>query len=308
MKIKILGSAAGLPSKTRHTQSFAIDLIEEINEYFLVDAGEALQHRILDTNIKPSKVTNIFITHLHGDHIFGLPGFLSSRAHQGGEGLPLTIYGPEGLKEWLEATFSLTSSHLNYPIDYVEVKHGDHFSINDFDVDVFLLEHNIDSFLYTFKEPDKKGALNKEKLISIGIKPGPRFKEIKNSDEFEHDGVKYLTNEFLGAPVPGRKLAIHGDTRVVTSSNYYQMIQDSDLIIHEATYLKREHEKAHQYFHSEIHDVLQNFSHSNYQNLILSHISNRYDEDDLKSIDNQLPDHINLASDYLEITIQRASR
>ena len=91
MKLIVLGSGAGLPSKDRNTQSIILDCVDEYNEYILFDVGEATQHRILNTHIKPSKIKNIFITHLHGDHIFGLPGFLSSRAFQGGQNIPLTI-------------------------------------------------------------------------------------------------------------------------------------------------------------------------------------------------------------------------
>lgn len=308
MKIVILGSGAGIPSKTRNTQSIAVDLIEEINEYFLVDTGEALQHRILNTNIKPSKVKNIFITHLHGDHIYGLPGFLSSRAHQGGEDIPLTIYGPKGIKEWVEISLAVTSSHLNYPIHYVEVAHGDVFEISNFIVETYRLDHNIDSYLYTLKEPAKKGSLDTEKLSSIGVRPGPVLKTIKESVEFEHEGTRYATESFLGAPIPGRKISIHGDTRVITSEAYYELIQDSELIIHEATYLQKEYEKAHQYYHSEIHDVLENLSQVNYKSLLVNHISNRYNEDDLKIIEDHLPENVHLAYDYLEITIPRVSR
>lgn len=308
MKITILGSGAGLPSKTRNTQSFIIDLVEEINEYFLVDTGEALQHRILNTNIKPSKIKNIFITHLHGDHIYGLPGFLSSRAHQGGEGVPLTIYGPVGLRNWLEVTFDITSSHLNYSINIIEVNHNDTFNINGFKVTSFLLEHNIDSYLYVFEEPEKKGSLNMEKLKGIGVHPGPVLKEIKESRSFEHEGVHYNTIDFLGAPIPGRKISVHGDTRVIDSVEYYSLIDESDVIIHEATYLSNENEKAHQYFHSEIHNVLENLSNVQYGQLLISHISNRYDEEDLINIQNCLPEHTYLTFDYMDITIQRSSR
>src|SRR5690625_3185570 len=179
MQFTVLGSGAGLPSKKRNTQSYILDLIDESNQYILIDAGEALQHQILHTNIKPSKVKNIFITHLHGDHIYGLPGFLSSRAHQGGEGKPLTIYGPKGLKEWLDVTFSVSETTLNYPIDFIEITDGDQFKIKNVDINVKRLNHNIDSFLYMFKEENQKGSLNVEKLKAEGIQPGPIYSEIK---------------------------------------------------------------------------------------------------------------------------------
>ncbi|MCG1009060.1 MBL fold metallo-hydrolase [Salinicoccus sp. ID82-1] len=308
MKFKVLGSGAGIPSRTRNTQSFVLDVVEEINQYFLIDASEALQHRILDTTIRPSKIKHIFITHLHGDHIFGLPGFLSSRAHQGGEGIPLVVHGPKGLEEWVEATFRTSSSHLNYPIQFNEVGHGDAFDVEGFTVTVRLLDHAIDSFLYVFEEPDKPGALKSEKLRDIGIRPGPVYKEIKSSDTFEHEGIIYETADFLNAPSDGRKIAVHGDTRVIRDKEYLALLDGADLIVHEATYLHGEQEKAHLYFHSEIDDVLMNLSQISYCQLLFSHISNRYDAEMVQQVEGQLAENIRIAHDFLEITIPRDSR
>ncbi|WP_411844362.1 MBL fold metallo-hydrolase [Salinicoccus sp. HZC-1] len=307
MKFTVLGSGAGIPSRTRNTQSYVLDAVEEINQYFLIDASEGLQHRILHTTVRPSKIKHVFITHLHGDHLYGLPGFLSSRAHQGGEDIPLTVYGPPGLKEWIDLTLKTSNSHLNYPIQYIEVSHNDQYEVEGFTIDTYLLEHTIDSYMYVFNEPEKLGKLNTDKLKSIGIKPGPLYKEIKDSVTFWHDGKTYNTKNFLSAPVPGRKVAVHGDTRVITQPDYLSLIDGSDLIVHEATYLDGEIEKAHMYFHSEIQNVLQNFSQIQYQKILFSHISNRYDEEDMEIIKGRLNENVFIAHDYLEITIPRIS-
>lgn len=308
MKFKVLGSGAGIPSRTRNTQSFILDAVEEINQYFLIDTSEALQHRILDTTIRPSKIRHVFITHLHGDHIFGLPGFLSSRAHQGGEGIPLVVYGPPGLEEWIEGTFRTSGTHLNYPIHFNEVADGDTFDVEGFKVSVQLLDHAIDSFLYVFEEPDKPGALKSDRLREIGITPGPIYKEIKSSETFEHEGIVYRTRDFLSTPTAGRKVAVHGDTRVIRRREYLDLLDGSDLIVHEATYLHGEQEKAHLYYHSEINDVLLNLSQISYGQLLFSHISNRYDAEMVHLVEGQLPDGVRIAQDFLEVTIPRDSR
>lgn len=308
MQFTVLGSGAGLPSKKSNTQSYILDVIDEINQYILIDAGEALQHRILHTNIKPSKVKNIFITHLHGDHIYGLPGFLSSRAHQGGENLPLTIYGPKGLEEWLTVTFEISKSRLNYPLDIIEVEHDSHIKIENFNISVYLLDHTIDSFLYVFMEENKKGALNTDKLKEIGIKPGPIYADIKNSTVFEYEGVSYNTEEFIGPEIKGRKISVHGDTRIISDNDYLSLIDNSDLIVHEATYLNGENEKAHQYFHSEISDVLNNFNNISYNHLLLSHLSNRYEDDFVSELDSDLPANVYLAHDFYQLPIPHSSR
>lgn len=308
MQFTVLGSGAGLPSKKSNTQSYILDVIDEINQYILIDAGEALQHRILHTNIKPSKVKNIFITHLHGDHIYGLPGFLSSRAHQGGENLPLTIYGPKGLKEWLTVTFEISKSRLNYPLNIIEVEHDSHIKIENFNISVYLLDHTIDSFLYVFMEENKKGALNTDKLKEIGIKPGPIYADIKNSTVFEYEGVSYNTEEFIGTEIKGRKISVHGDTRIISDNDYLSLIDNSDLIVHEATYLNSENEKAHQYFHSEVSDVLNNFNNISYNHLLLSHLSNRYEDDFLSELVSGLPANVYLAHDFYQLPIPYSSR
>ena len=101
MDIQFLGTGAGQPSKARNVSSLALKLLDEINEVWLFDCGEGTQNRILETTIRPRKVSKIFITHLHGDHIFGLPGFLSSRAFQANEEqTDLEIYGPQGIKSF----------------------------------------------------------------------------------------------------------------------------------------------------------------------------------------------------------------
>lgn len=307
MKFTVLGSGAGIPSRTRNTQSYILDVVEEINQYFLIDASEGVQHRILHTTVRPSKIKHVFITHLHGDHIYGLPGFLSSRAHQGGENIPLIIYGPPGLKEWIELTLKTSHSQLNYPVQYIEVSHNAQYEVEGFTVNVQLLDHTIDSYMYVFNEPEKLGRLNTEKLKSIGIEPGPLYKEIKNSTTFSHEGATYVTKEFLSNPIPGRKVSVHGDTRIIERPDYMALVDGSDLIVHEATYLEGEKEKAHLYFHSEIQNVLENFAQIDYRKILFSHISNRYDDEDIKLIKNTLDEHVNIAHDYMEITIPRIS-
>ena len=88
--------------------------MEERGTIWLFDCGEATQHQILHTSIKPSKIENIFITHLHGDHLYGLPGLLASRSFQGGES-KLTIYGPKGVKDYVETSLQVSGTYLKYP-------------------------------------------------------------------------------------------------------------------------------------------------------------------------------------------------
>ncbi|MED4550999.1 MBL fold metallo-hydrolase, partial [Bacillus licheniformis] len=115
MELLFLGTGAGIPAKTRNVTSVALKLLEERRSVWLFDCGEATQHQILHTSIKPRKIEKIFITHLHGDHVYGLPGLVSSRSFQGGEG-PLTVYGPQGIKTFLETALDVSGTHVTYPL------------------------------------------------------------------------------------------------------------------------------------------------------------------------------------------------
>src|SRR5699024_11705787 len=121
MDITFLGTGAGIPSKERNVTSIILDMLQEINELWMFDCGEATQHQILHTTLKPRKVKRIFITHLHGDHIFGLPGFLASRAFQANEEqTDLDVYGPVGIRSYILSSLRLSGARLPYRIHFHE--------------------------------------------------------------------------------------------------------------------------------------------------------------------------------------------
>ena len=115
MELEFLGTGAGVPAKHRNVSGLALKLLDERNAIWLFDCGEGTQMQILRTNIKPRKIEKIFISHLHGDHIFGLPGLLSSRSFQGGEE-PIIIYGPAGLENYVRTSLQVTKTRLAYPL------------------------------------------------------------------------------------------------------------------------------------------------------------------------------------------------
>src|SRR5699024_300769 len=145
MELIFLGTGAGVPSKNRNVSAIALTLLQELNEIWLFDCGEATQHQILNTSIKPGKISKVFISHLHGDHIYGLPGFLSSRSFQGGED-PLTVYGPKGIQNYIEVSLKTTGTHLTYPLQVVEYEEGELFSNDKFTVTCQKLKHRVPSY------------------------------------------------------------------------------------------------------------------------------------------------------------------
>ena len=179
MDLVFLGTGSGVPAKHRNVSSIALKLLDELNSIWLFDCGEATQHQILKTSVKPRKIDKIFITHMHGDHIYGLPGLLSSRAFQGGD-TPLTIYGPPGIRQYVSMSMKLSQSHVKYPIDYVEfTEEGKLFENSQFTVTVKRLRHGIPSYGFRIQEKDREGELMAEELKEIGVPFGPLFGQLK---------------------------------------------------------------------------------------------------------------------------------
>lgn len=275
LNLYFLGTGAGLPAKHRNVSSIALELLEERGSIWLFDCGEATQHRILYTNIKPAKIEKIFITHLHGDHIYGLPGLLGTRSFHGAES-PLVIYGPPGIKEFVEQTLKLSFTHLKYPLITKEIFDDETvFEDDQFIVKVKKLEHGIPSFGYRIIEKDLPGTLLADRLKEIGVKPGPIYKKLKNGETVQlADGRVLNGKDFLGPVKKGRIVSILGDTTYCKQS--VELSKDADVLVHEATFAKDEELLAYNYFHSTTVQAAQIALEANAKTLWLTHISSRY--------------------------------
>lgn len=275
MKIQFLGTGSGVPSTVRNLSSLALKLLDERNEIWLFDCGEGTQQRILKTTLKPRKVTKVFITHLHGDHIFGLPGFLSSRAFQGGD-TPLTIYGPKGIKDFVLTSLRVSQSHLRYPIFFHEIdKEGLIYSDDQFTVTCAKLSHGITSYGYRIEEAPYPGELLVEKLKADNVPAGPLYGKLKNGEIVTlPDGRTIDGNDYLGNEVKGRVVTILGDTR--QTKNSVILAENADVLVHESTFSKENQKIAYDYFHSSNMDAATIAKKANVKMLYLTHISSRY--------------------------------
>lgn len=306
MKLVFLGTGAGMPSKGRNVTSIALQLLEERGATWLFDCGEATQHQILHTSIRPRRIEKIFITHCHGDHIFGLPGLLSSRTFLGGEDL-LTIYGPKGLKDYVETSFKISGTYLKYPIHYVETTEGIVFEDDQFIVQAVELEHGIQSFGYQIIEKDLPGELNVEELKKIGVKPGPVYKFLKEGKTVTlEDGRALNGKDFIGPSKKGRRIAIAGDTRITDKSNL--LARGMDVLVHESTFADDETAHAYDYFHTTSTQIATVAKCEKIKTLYLTHISARYQgEASKKLLDEarEIFDHTYIANDFDEYEITR---
>ncbi|MBD8070365.1 ribonuclease Z [Bacillus sp. PS06] len=307
MELIFLGTGAGVPAKERNVSSVALQLLAERGTTWLFDCGEATQHQILYTPIKPRRIEKIFITHLHGDHIFGLPGLLGSRSFQSGE-TDLTVYGPKGLKEYILTSLSLSKTHLKYRLHIHEIeKEGTLFEDEEFKVIVKKLEHGIDSFGYRIVEKDLPGTLLVNELKKLAIPPGPIYQKIKAGEMVTLDDGRVINgNDFIGPSQKGRVITILGDTRYCENS--LELALDANILVHEATFCADDETLAYEYYHSTTSQAATIAKRANVKNLILTHISSRYQNEEVKRLEDEAKEIFpptSLASDLYTCNVGR---
>lgn len=309
MKLLFLGTGAGMPAKQRNVSSLALMLQQERNAVWLFDCGEATQHQILRTSLKPSKIEKIFITHLHGDHIFGLPGLLGSRSFQGGI-TELTLYGPKGIRDFVETALKVSQTHLKYFLTIVEIDESIVFEDEQFLVEAMLLEHGLPSFGYRITEKDKPGKLDADRLAADGIQPGPIYKSLKNGETVMLDNGKIIQGkDYLGPSQKGRVITILGDTR--PCKNAFNLAKDADVLVHEATFAAGSEEMASEYYHSTTTQAATLAQNARVQQLILNHISSRYLKEEWAGLTNEAKKifpHTEMAYDFFELAIAPPKR
>ena len=304
MELLFLGTGAGVPAKLRNVTSIALKLLEERGAVWLFDCGEATQHQILHTSLKPRRIEKIFITHLHGDHIYGLPGLLGSRSFQGGES-QLTVYGPKGIKEYINVSLSVSRTHLQYPLEVVEIEEGVVFEDEGFSVEAMELDHALPTFGYRVVEKDKPGVLQVDQLREMGVQPGPIYKKLKLGETVQLEGGREIDGkDFLGPSIPGRIVTVLGDTRVCT--NAVELGKSADVLIHEATFNRDQEDMAREYFHSTTKQAGETALQAGAKRLFLTHISSRYAKESWEELENEARDVFSetyMAKDFMEYVI-----
>lgn len=276
MQLTFLGTSAGVPTRTRNVTAMLLNLQHPTQPgLWLFDCGEGTQHQLLHTAFHPGKIERIFISHLHGDHLFGLPGLICSRS-MSGSAQPLTLYGPKGLKEFIETTLRLSGSWTDFPLEVVEISGGKILDDGLRTVTAFPLNHPVECYGFRVEEHDKPGALDARRLIAAGVKPGPLFQQLKAGEQVTlADGRVINGADYLSPATPGKKVAIFGDTAPCDAA--LAMARDVDVMVHEATLEAAMAEKANSRGHSSTEQTAQLARDANAKRLIVTHVSSRYD-------------------------------
>ena len=300
MEIIFLGTSSAVHSKERNQASIALKAFGDV---MLFDCGEGTQRQMLNTTVSPMKVSKIFISHFHGDHILGLPGLLQSLGLLGREE-KLTIYGPKGLHQLQNAIYSLGYCKIEYPVEFIELESGIIEETDEYIIRCQSVRHNVPCLAYSIEEK-KKPRFLREKAIELGVPVGPYFGKLHNGEEIEIDGRIIKPEQVLGEPRKGIKITYSGDT--IPCEEMIEFAKDSTLLIHESTFTSEEAQNAEEHAHSTASEAAYIAKQSNSKKLILTHISTRYSESYCKALLKEAMEvfeNTQLAHDFLEVEIK----
>ncbi|ENN96513.1 ribonuclease Z [Methanocaldococcus villosus KIN24-T80] len=275
--LTFLGTSAAVPTKRRNHIGIALKYDGDV---FLFDCGENIQRQMLSTKVSPMRIKSIFITHLHGDHILGLPGLLQSLAFMGRKN-KLKIYGPEGIEDIVRMSLNFGYFVREYDIEVITVKTDNPKIIEKtekYEIIAYPTKHSIESYGYIFKEI-KKPRLNPEKAKEFGVRKED-FKKLKNGIPVKSIyGLTVYPYQVLLPPKKGMCLAYSGDTLPIEDFGRYLKNLGCDFLIHEATFDDNLKDEAIETMHSTIGDAVNIAKIAGVKVLFLTHISARYDKE-----------------------------
>jgi len=314
MKVIFLGTSSGMPTLKRNVSSIALIFINK-NKLWLWDCGEGTQQQIQKTSLKLSKLEKIFISHLHGDHVFGLPGLLASRGLRGGKNQQkVQVFGPEGLDKYLKETLNITKTYIPYEIEIKiippDLSVGIIWEDEEYIVRYTEVNHNIKTYAYSVEEKKERSHFLVEKARQLNISPGPIYRTLKEGKTIKlPNGRIFQGKDFVSEIRKGRKIVFCGDTTYC--ENLLHLAKGSDLLIHEATFSQQEEDIAKRNFHSTTTIAAKVAKEARAKQLILTHISPRYSSNNKLEITEsgllveaqRVFPHIILAEDFMEYEI-----
>src|SRR5690554_151506 len=273
MKITILGCYAATPRTFNNPTS---QVLEMRNHFFLIDCGEGTQVQLRKKKIKFSKINHIFISHLHGDHSFGLIGVITTFAMLGRE-TDLHVYGPKGIKELILTQLRFSGSYTSYNLYFHELESNESeviFEDEKVIVKTIPLRHRVYTNGYLFQEKPKERKLNKEKAEQYGI-DSCYYQNIKSGKDILLDDGQFIPNSDLTTdPEPPKSYAFCSDT--IYKEDIVPIIKNVDVLYHESTFLEKDAQYTERTMHCTAKQAAAIALKANAKNLILGHYSTRY--------------------------------
>ena len=270
--VTILGNNSALPAYNRHPTSQIISLNDQL---FLVDCGEGTQMQMNLYKIRRGKINHIFISHLHGDHYFGLPGLITSYGLLGRIS-DLHLYAPSTLKQILDVILNVSDTRLPYNL-YFHALEDSSVLVDEehLVIECFKVFHRIDCWGFLFHEKRKPRKINAEATEKFNV-PIAYYERLKQGEDYVHDGKVIANHELTFANRPVRTYAYCADT--LYNETLVQKIQKVNMLYHEATYLKDKHEKALSRFHSTTIQAAQLAKLAGVKRLLIGHFSSTYEK------------------------------
>lgn len=311
MDLLFLGTSSGTPTKARNVSGLA--LLEDSGKgWYLIDCGEATQHQLLRTPLTLHGLRAIFITHVHGDHCYGLPGLLAS-AGMARRQEPLDIIAPAAIEGWVRATLEMSQSHLPYELVFHATESLGHWRNRQMNVEATELSHRVPSWGYSFTEARPDPRLNTEKLDREGIPRGPLWGELMRGNDVVFDGRTLRSEDYLLATRRPRRIVITGDND--QPELLRDACKDAQVLVHEATYTQPIAEAGKADFgHSTAAQVATFAADVGLPNLVLTHFSARYQSVpgrglSIEDIRTEATAHFKgtlfLATDFLQLTLNK---
>jgi ribonuclease Z len=271
LNVVFLGTAASMPTAQRNPAAL---LVRRGSERLLFDCGEGTQRQLQRSAIGLPDLQEIFLTHYHADHFLGLPGMLKTFALRGREQTPLTVYGPRGLRELFNRLRPFLG-RLPYPLATVELEPGETLERGEYAIEAFPVEHGLDALGYALVERRRPGRFDVAAADALGVPAGPARGRLQAGEEVElAEGRVVTPAQVLGEPRPGRKIALTGDT--APSPLVVHAADGADLLVHEASFLAEEAERARETMHSTAAQAAEVARDAQVRLLALTHLSPRY--------------------------------
>lgn len=262
-----LGTGGSLPTKERGLPAVAL---RRDGELFLFDCGEGTQRQMMHAGLGFNRPISIMISHLHGDHVLGLPGLLQTMSSLMRD-KPLDLYGPEGIKAYQRSLRKTLAFATNFPINVTELRPGAKVSKNGYRIETTRAIHDIACLAYAIIELDRPGRFHPTKARRLGVPEGPLWKQLQMGNEVRLDGKIISPSEVTDEPRSGLKVVYAIDTR--PSEDVRTLARDADILMHDGGFSEDRRDKAKEYFHSTAKEAARVAKAAHARRLALVHIS-----------------------------------